>query len=163
MIEFSKIREVNSPKRNAGQDAGIDVYVPERADEFVNDLVDKNIGLKVNDTGFYIRPHESVLIPAGIVSKFDNNLALVAMNKSGICTNTQLICGACVIDSSYQGEWHIHVINTSNTSVFVEFGTKLVQFVPLVISTDELVVKDTLEYDSVSERGANGFGSTGIK
>lgn len=166
MIKFLKIRDVKSPKRNAGEDAGIDCFVPEYNLVFHMDMKRKNPDLQIDVSGFVVEPHKAVLIPTGLKSEFDKNLALVAMNKSGICTKTQLIAGACVIDSSYHGEWHIHMINTSDRPVKIEYGMKLIQFVPLVINTDEFeVYENTPEYDFfsyLSERGEGGFGSTGI-
>ena len=168
MIEFMKIRDVKNPKRNAGEDAGIDFFVPEYNLIFHDDLLRKNPDLEIDYEGFVVKPHDAVLIPTGIKSKFDSNLALIAFNKSGVCTRTQLIAGASVIDSSYHGEWHIHVINTSDEPVKIEYGTKLIQFIPLVINTEELIVReDTNEEEFYANhsslRGEGGFGSTGLQ
>lgn len=62
------------------------------------------------------------------------------------------------IDSSYTGEVHAIVINNSNAPVFVHHGDKIAQLViaQVVLSTPVSVV----ELDE-TDRGANGFGSTG--
>ena len=90
---------------------------------------------------------------------------LIANNKSGICTKKKLIFGASVIDCSYQGEWHFHLINTSDHSQEIEFGQKIIQFIPHIISTDDVVISDLPEDEFFSEktkRGEGGFGSTGV-
>ena len=168
-IKLLKVREVKDPQRRDG-DAGIDIFVPEKTDEFARALAIKNkiVMLSEAGDGIKVNPHESILIPTGIKSEFDSSLALVAFNKSGIATKTGLIVGACVIDSSYQGEWHVHLINTTNEVQVVKFGQKITQFVPLQIGVDKLKVsniKDVSEDEfflGTTERGAGGFGSTGV-
>lgn len=167
MIEFLKIRQVKSPIRNEEEDAGIDFFVPYYSKEFEEALREKNPNVFISEDCFEVNPHGAILIPAGIKSKFDKNLALIACNKSGVCTNTQLVVGAQVIDSSYQGEWHIHLINTSDERVVIEYGKKLVQFVPFYINIDKHKVYDNISedefYTEKTTRGEGGFGSTGIK
>lgn len=166
MIKFLKIRDVKTPKRNIG-DAGIDFFVPNYSKQFEKDLRNKNKNIFITEQCFSVEPHGAVLIPTGIKSEFSDNIVLVSMNKSGICTKTQLVVGACVIDSSYQGEWHIHLINTSNTSVAIEYGTKIVQFVPIELDTELIQVFEDIPesefFTTKSDRGEGGFGSTGIK
>jgi len=115
----------------------------------------------------FIAPHKAIIIPTGIKSKFTPNLALIANNKSGIATKKQLIFGASVIDASYQGEWHINLINTSDYYQSVKCGEKAIQFIPHVISTDPVEIVDmTAEEfykDSNSKRGEGWQGSTGLK
>lgn len=166
MIEFLKIRDVKDPKRNFG-DAGIDIFMPEYTEQFINDLKEFNLELiYTKDKGIFIRAHEDIAIPVGIKSKFDSNLSLVACNKSGICRKTKLITGAKVIDSTYQGEWIVHLINTGNTNVWLPFGTKIVQFVPFYIYDKKFNVYDNMTEDQFyiekTSRGAGSFGSTGL-
>lgn len=106
MIQFIKTRDVKSPIRNEKENAGIDLFIPENTEDFREALKLKNPNLHFNiDTGVItIMPHEGIIIPSGIKSKFANNLALIANNKSGIVIKKRLIFGASVIDASYQGE-----------------------------------------------------------
>ena len=166
-MEFIKIRNVKNPERDVQENAGIDFYIPEKNSFSDEEL--KSFGTEVSfeDNKIIIYPHGSVIIPSGIMSKFANNIALIANNKSGIATKKQLIFGASVIDSSYQGEWHYHLINTSDDYQVVECGTKVIQFIPHLISTEEVEVLDLspeeFYKDSVSSRGEGWQGSTGIK
>lgn len=180
MIEFIKVRDVKDPIRNPNENAGIDMFIPDDTTEFRQDLITKNPDLclkrsvakengksyMTEDGEIYVAPHKDIIIPSGIKSKFDKNLALIANNKSGVATKKKLIFGASVIDTSYQGEWHYHLINTSDDYQVVECGTKVIQFIPHYISMDPVVVRDCSEEEFFTEktsRGAGWAGSTGIK
>lgn len=189
-MQFIKTREVKNPVRNVAENAGIDFYIPENTQDFYNDLLLKNqvsgfgaVAEEKDNTAVFtsknwsyidratgvihIAPHKAIIIPTGIRSKFGPNLALIANNKSGIATKKQLIFGASVIDASYQGEWHINLINTSDEYQTLECGQKAVQFIPHLISTDPVEVVDMTpeEFykDSKSSRGEGWAGSTGLK
>lgn len=141
-ISYVKTRDVKSPSYGTKGSAGIDFYVP-------NDLGD-----------FNLPPGESLLIPSGIRVELPDDTALIAFNKSGVATKQGLQVGACVVDSDYTGEIHLHVVNTTNLIQFISSGQKLVQFILLpyyhasLFETIDGIFKET-------DRGANGFGSTG--
>jgi len=144
-LRFAKVRDVKSPLRAHATDAGIDFFIP-------------------NDSESYnIKPGESVLIPSGIKVHFDHGWALVANNKSGIASKKQLLVGAQVIDSSYQGEVHINLHNVGNNEIVISPGDKIVQFIMYNIGlpTPEEVSLEDL-YNDISDRGEGGFGSTGV-
>ena len=165
---FLKIRDVKRPQRKAG-DAGIDFFVPEKNDKFIADLkeANKEKELKLENDRIVLDPNKDVLIPSGIKSKFGNNLALIAFNKSGVAVKKNLICGACVIDSSYQGEIHLHLINVGDKAQAINFGEKILQFVPVKIENEPINIKEDIPedefYTTKSDRGAGGFGSTGVE
>ena len=147
-MKICKIRKVKTPTRGTEGSAGIDFYVP--------DNYPADIGL--------IEPGQKVFIPSGIKANVPDGFALIAFNKSGVALKKGLMVGACVVDSDYQGEIHIHLVNTSNTPVAIEAGEKLVQF--LLIPVDHCNVETVGEselFSEKSQRGAGGFGSTGIK
>ena len=167
MIKFLKIRDVKSPVRDLGN-AGIDVFVPNYSEEFFNDLTKKNERLIITHDAIFVRPQESVLIPLGLKTHFNQNLALELANKSGVASKKKLFVGASVIDSSYQGEIHAHLVNVGNETQTIAFGEKITQIIPRVICIDEI---DVFDLDTTSEdfyegmtssRGEGGFGSTGI-
>ncbi len=183
-VQFIKTRDVKSPVRDPNENAGIDFYIPEFNDKFIKDLQGKNIKLKIVKNKFsaffahifhktylsgskiHIAPHKDIIIPTGIKSKFSKNLALIANNKSGIATKKKLVFGASVIDCSYQGEWHAHLINTSNKYQVVECGTKVIQFIPHIISVEPIEILDQTPeefYTEKTSRGEGWQGSTGVK
>jgi dUTP pyrophosphatase len=64
------------------------------------------------------------------------------------------------IDSDYRGEIKILLINLSNETAIVNTGERIAQ---MVISKYEQVKLDEVDVLSDTERGAGGFGHTGIK
>ena len=123
---------------------------------------DNKLGLSYFELG----PHQRILIPSGIFCKMQtHNRALIAANKSGVATRDGLIFGAQVVDSSYQGEVHISVINTSSVGVRIYEDMKIIQFIETPIYTSELEFAPSLAemYDEETTRGAGGFGSTDKK
>ena len=168
MIDFLKVRDVKDPIWNFDENAGIDIFIPEKSDEVVKEIMEfsNKYGnhITITDNTITIPAFKDILIPAGIKSKFPKNVALMANNKSGVATKKKLICGAQLIDTSYQGEWHIHLINTSNNAQTLEFGTKCVQFVPVLLYTDGCTVTSDEDnfFTETTARGEGGFGSTGV-
>jgi len=133
--------------------------------EMADECRAQSLSFILGDT-IQIAPHKAIIIPTGIMSKFGPELALIANNKSGIATKKQLIFGASVIDASYQGEWHINLINTSDHYQHLEFGKKAVQFIPHLISTDPVEIVDMTPeefYTEKTKRGTGWQGSTDKK
>jgi dUTP pyrophosphatase len=78
--------------------------------------------------------------------------------KSGLAVNQGLDVFAGVIDSGYRGELKICIFNSSNKPVKIEQGNKIAQAIPTIIYNDD--IQEIEEIDD-SDRGENGFGSTG--
>ncbi len=138
------MRKVIPPMRAHSLDAGIDFFVPS------------------DFTITKVAPNNSIKIPSGIKVNIPQGWALIAFNKSGVCTTLGVIAGACVIDSGYQGEIHIHLINVSKKDVFITPDMKIMQFLLMPVSgiqTEECDLEEL--YEQESERSSRGFGSTG--
>ena len=86
---------------------------------------------------------------------------MIAFNKSGVATKQGLSVGACVVDEDYDGEVHLHMINTSDKDQTVVTGQKLVQFVLIPVCYIDVEEVDELPQRN-TQRGAGGFGSTGL-
>lgn len=178
-IQFTKIRDVKTPNRANLNDAGMDFYIPNYSEEFLNDLKAKNTenklqyildgvdGEKSNYTLRIIIPAgEQINIPSGIkVNILDKNTYLEANNKSGIASKYHLVVGASVVDADYQGEVHLNLINTGNTNIEIFSGMKIVQFIHKYYIHTDLEEISIDEYNSLnaSDRGSGGFSSSGIK
>ena len=147
-MKITKIRDVKTPIRGTEGSAGIDFFVP---NDYPQSLCT-------------IEPGDRYFIPSGIKANVPEGYALIAMNKSGVSMKKGLMVGACVVDSDYQGEIHLHLINASNKPVTIEPGDKLTQFllVPVNHCDVELVDVDDL-FTEETTRGSGGFGSTGVK
>lgn len=146
-LRFAKTRLVKSPQRGTAGSAGIDFFIPDSFEDVK------------------LAPGERINIPSGIKVDVPEGFALIAFNKSGVAHKKGLIVGACVVDSDYQGEIHISLINTSLVEYqSLQAGDKIVQFLlmPVVHCGLEQVYTGWL-FDEVTDRGAKGFGSTGSK
>lgn len=164
--------DVKAPQREAGN-AGVDFFIPNYNRTFEDAFNLKNDPEKATlnfiKKQIIIKPHCDANIPSGIHSFMDKDTGLLAMNKSGIAFKKKLIVGACLVDPNYQGIIHCHIINTSDEEVAVDLGTKIVQFVPYKFDTTEIVVEANMSQEEFysdlefSNRGAGGFGSTGLK
>lgn len=194
MIRFLKTRDVKDPKRNEGEDAGIDIYVPEWSKSFAEEVKKSNPYMEMTDkdfegclvrngklrstitkSGIYVLPGDDVKIPSGLHSRFDSDIMLKVDNKSGVCLKQKFIVGANIIDSSYQGEIQIHVINyAQNIVTKLEFGQKMVQLIPIRINTEKHeainaynknVDEELKKFyeDHNSSRGTGAFGSTSLE
>lgn len=169
MIKFARVRNVKSPTRRP-LDAGIDFYIPEYNEELVDYIKNKNpqfelLGGEISPSGIVIPIGVDILIPSGLKCIIPENVCLIQFTKSGVGAKKKLDCFNGVIDASYQGEPHIHLINHGATPQVVEFGEKITQFVPVVYDTSELDVVDTDEgfFEKETVRGSGGFGSTSNK
>ena len=187
MIRFYKVRDVKSPARNAGADMGFDYFVPNYSEQFVAELkeinkysdypkemveaLNLNSGslVSITENGIDVPPSSQVRIPSGIKTRFPENIGLIYTDKSGIAFKKHLEVTSKAIDHSYTGEANIVMTNIGKFPVHINFGEKIVQAVPYVIDYKEHTV-DSAEtmteekfYEGlVTERNANGFGSTGI-
>lgn len=154
--------DVKAPKRNAGFDAGIDVFVPNLTERFMVDLTKKNpghpfrwgvIGSPTDDNAdkddvtkqneglyLYLAPGEDLLIPTYLKARIPNDMYLKVANKSGVCTKQKLVVGADTVDSSYEGIMHVHVFNASNSMRFIQFGQSIAQLIPTKIDNQEIEV-----------------------
>jgi len=147
-VKIFKTREVKTPQRGTPKSAGIDFFVPE---DFQTTTIQHG---------------KDVLIPSGIKVSIPDGYALVANNKSGIATKKKLICGATVVDQDYQGELHLHLINTGLDDVIINPGDKIIQFLlekQEYSNVEEVSSLEELYNGVTSERGEGGFGSTGTK
>ena len=124
------------PHRAHSADAGYDLFSREDA------VIYPNAG-GIFDTGVH------VAIPEGYVG--------FLKSKSGLNVKHS-IQSEGVIDSGYTGSIHVKLFNHGSKAVRIEKGQKISQLVILPIITPELELVDSLED---TERGANGFGSTG--
>lgn len=124
------------PERAHSADAGYDLRTP------VNVYVPAN-GSAVVDTGV------CMAIPEGYVG--------FLKSKSGLNVKYDLT-GEGVIDSGFAGSITVKLYNHGNEGYLFNCGDKLIQIVLLPIFTPELELVERLDD---SERGCNGFGSTG--
>lgn len=113
----------------------------------------------------YIAPGDSQILETNIQMHIPPGWSGVFTNRSSIASKQGLIVGACVVDSGYNGEIFINLINTGNDGQVIDKGTKLAQMrfveVPYVVLEEHDKETITKLNRGVSEREDGGFGSTG--
>lgn len=115
------------------------------------------------DESLCLEPGQTELIQTGMaIHLSDPNYAAMILPRSGLGHKHGIVLGNLVglIDSDYQGPLMVSVWNRSNDHFTLNPGDRLAQLiiVPVVQAKFELVS----EFDS-SERGAGGFGHSGVK
>ena len=171
-LKYVKTREVKSPCRAHGTDAGIDFFVPtsltqdDMAQKY--EVVNSYPTVEVGEDGFIkkwiLLPGESILIPSGIKVKVPDGYMLQFHNKSGVASKRHLLVGANTVDIGYEGECHINLHNVGDEEQAINAGDKIVQgiIIPVNFAMPEEVDNESILFkDSTSERKENGFGSTG--
>ena len=130
-------------------DAG--AYMPERAHS-----LDAGYDLRT-PAGFMIRANDHYVVDTGVHMQIPAGYVGFLKSKSGLNV-TQSITGEGVIDSGYTGSIRVKLYNHSTDKKFFRKGDKIIQIVLLPVFTPEL--EQVKELDK-SERGNDGFGSTG--
>ena len=109
-----------------------------------------------------LRPLERALVPTGIAIKLPGSgYGAFVYARSGLAIKKGITLANCVgvIDSDYTGEIKVGLINLSNEEYVVKNGERIAQLVIMPVCKAQLVPTDELEK---TERGAGGFGSTGM-
>jgi len=110
-----------------------------------------------------VLPFGCSLFPTGLKIEVPEGYMLEIKNKSGIAARRGLLVGACVVDNGYDGEVFVNLHNIGTNVQVLEPGQKIAQAVLVPIVTPELeeINEDNI-YGAETERGAGGFGSTGL-
>ena len=108
-----------------------------------------------------IQPGEALLIPTGIAMHLaDPGLAALVLPRSGLGHKHGIVMGNLVglIDSDYQGQIFVSCWNPGQAPFLLNPMERIAQLVVVPVVQVGFNVVDDFEQ---SERGANGFGSTG--
>ncbi len=106
-----------------------------------------------------IEPMGHARIWHGFALEFPEGYAAIVKDKSSISKAGLHTMGG-VFDAGYRGEYNTHLVNLSGEPYTVEEGDKVSQLILYPVAIAELEETDTL---SETERGEQGFGSTGRK
>ena len=136
----------------------------------INVVLDKNAKLPQKahnvDAGFDLFSKESKIIRARSHETFDTGVHMeipegyvgFLKSKSGLNVKFNLTSEG-VIDCGYTGSIIVKIYNHGDQDYIVAKGDKITQIVILPIPEVELNLVD--ELNTYTERGSNGFGSTG--
>ena len=113
------------------------------------------------DTTIDIEPLGRVLIKTGLYIEMENGLECQVRPRSGLALKKGLsvLNTPGTIDADYRGEIGVILVNLSNVAVSIEDGERIAQ---LVFCKVEHVSLTEVAVLNDSERGAGGFGSTGL-
>ncbi len=108
-----------------------------------------------------IEPGERKMIPTGLFMEFEPGFEVQIRARSGLAAKhgIGLVNGVGTIDSDYRGEIIVALINLGQDAFTVSNGDRIAQMVISPIVQAEIEPADEL---SDTERGAGGFGSTGV-
>ena len=129
--------EAMIPTRGSAMAAGADLYALEEV---------------------ILQPKTRALVRTGIAVEIPPEYYGRIAPRSGVSVQTGLLVNAGVIDSDYRGELKILFQNFSEEEVKIAKGAKVAQLILEQVGILPILEVDDLD---VSERGENGFGSTG--
>lgn len=132
------------PERKGSQAAGFDIYSAES----------KIIHARSREL-FHTGVH--AILPEGTYGRI--------APRSSLAVNFGIDVGAGVVDNDYTGEILILLFNHSDYPVTINIGDRIAQLIVTFISTGmarPFWEAEWLERQEKSERGARGFGSTGL-
>ena len=136
-IKFTLDEGAYKPEKAHAADAGFDLKA--RKGKLI-----RCMNSKVFDTGVHVD------IPEGYVG--------YVQGRSGLNINDCVICPTGTIDAGYTGSIKVKLYNLKPYAYIVKPGDKIAQLIIQPLADCEFVEADTLED---TERGNNGFGSTG--
>ena len=138
-LRFKRLHpEARLPTRGSSLAAGLDLYSVER--------VTLRPGARAA-----VRTGLAVAIPEGFYGR--------VAPRSGLAVKAGLDTLAGVVDADYRGELLCALVNHGDAPVEIEVGTRVAQLIVEPIALPEAVWAEDLEE---TERGAGGFGSTGV-
>jgi len=108
-----------------------------------------------------LAPMQRALIPTGLFLEMEDTLECQVRPRSGLALKKGLtvLNTPGTIDADYRGEIGVILVNLSNETATITDGERIAQIVFCQIEKVELLAANNL---SDSERGAGGFGSTGL-
>jgi dUTP pyrophosphatase len=108
-----------------------------------------------------IEPSQVRMIPTNIAIALPNGYECQVRSRSGLAAKSGIFClnSPGTIDADYRGEINVIVANFGKTNFTIKNGDRIAQ---LVIAKYEQVSWQLKTELSDTERGAAGFGSTGV-
>ena len=108
-----------------------------------------------------LKPLERCLVPTGLYMALPEGYEAQVRPRSGLALKKGItvLNSPGTIDADYRGEVGVILVNLSNEDFVIEDGERIAQ---MVIARYEQVEWKSVEVLTETERGAGGFGHTGI-
>jgi dUTP pyrophosphatase len=114
------------------------------------------------DEPIVLAPGARASVPTGIAIALPRGFECQVRPRSGLAARhgIGLVNSPGTVDEDYRGELHVLLVNLGDEPFTIERGQRIAQAVFARYERIEWEITDTLEE---SERGAGGFGSTGVQ
>jgi|TARA_R110002051_G_scaffold124451_1_gene197626 dUTP pyrophosphatase len=126
-------------------------------------LASAGMDLRANLTNAVtIGPLERTIVPTGIYMELPVGIEAQVRPRSGLAAKKGItvLNAPGTIDADYRGEVGVILVNLSNEAFTIENGERIAQ---MVIAKHTRADWEEVSELSSTERGAGGFGSTGVK
>ena len=109
-----------------------------------------------------LKPLERTIIKTGLFIELPIGIEAQVRPRSGLAAKKGItvLNAPGTVDADYRGEIGVILVNLSNEDFTIENGERVAQ---LVIAKHERAAWQQVEVLGETERGAGGFGSTGVK
>jgi dUTP pyrophosphatase len=109
-----------------------------------------------------LKPMERALIPTGLYLELPIGVEAQVRSRSGLALKKgiSVLNAPGTVDADYRGEVGVILINLSQEDFTINDGDRIAQ---LVLARHERATFELVETLSDTQRGAGGFGSTGIQ
>ena len=121
------------------------------------------VDLRANlDENITLKPLERALVKTGLFMAIPAGYEAQVRPRSGLAfkKGITVLNSPGTVDADYRGEIGVILVNLSSEDFVVEDGERIAQLV--VAKCEQAEFEETQEL-SETERGAGGFGSTGVK
>jgi dUTP pyrophosphatase len=113
-----------------------------------------------------MQPNEVAMIPTGLFFEIPDNFEIQVRPRSGLAVKygVTVLNTPGTIDADYRGEIKVILINHSKGDFAINHGDRIAQGVLAAVTAKNYV--NLIKVNNISdntERGAGGFGSTGLK
>ena len=114
------------------------------------------------DAPITLRPMERQLIPTGLHIALPEGFEAQVRPRSGLALKhgITVLNTPGTIDAAYRGELKVLLVNFSNTDFVINAGERVAQMV--IARYEKVDFEQVIELDD-TERGAGGYGHTGVK
>lgn len=113
------------------------------------------------DEPMVLKPGARALVPTGFVFEVPVGYEAQIRPRSGLAIKNGITClnSPGTVDSDYRGEVKVILANLGDADFIIERGMRIAQMV--IAPVTQVTVAEVTETSS-TERGAGGFGSTGV-
>ena len=131
-------------------------FMPTRAHQ-----TDAGLDLKSRDGDFWLFPGQSYVFDTGVHIRLQKGTFGKIESKSGLNVSASVVSCGGVIDEGYVGSIAVKLYNFGHESYHFQRGDKIAQLVIMPYLAPEIEPVEDLRELGHSDRGSDGFGSSG--